>query len=502
MTGDAGAGKRGCSIGEYPVYVVNATTAEQVSEALKWAGKKGVRIVVKNTGHSYPGRSTGYGSLSIWTHNFKGIAFHDDFQPKSCPLNGTQMAATISAGETGASVLAELANYSAIVVGGANPDVGIMGWFTGGGHGQLSSTYGMGADNLLEATVVTTTGDILTTNACLHPELFFAIRGGGGGTYGVIIEAVMKAYPTPQTTVHTLRLGSISPSISSQYWDLMAFIHSELPRLKDGGMQGYYAMAGPPLAPTLSFLWFFYLYDKPNGTAEALFAPIKARLDSAPELFIYQVNISSTPTFYDMYGSESANELVATGGSAYGSRLLPKRSLVDDVNAVAKVFAEIGPSANATKPSGIFYNTVLLGHMIANSANRGLDIGMNPAWRDAVIHFVVVQGWADGTPPDLIASVYNDITFNKTYALRQLAPDSGAYFNECDSYEPDWQYAFFGSNYPRLRNVKQRYDPEGLLWCRRCVGSEDWVEQADGGLCRATWVSEVDEREQVGVLYT
>jgi hypothetical protein len=68
--------------------------------------------------------------------------------------------------------------------------------------------------------------------------------------------------------------------------------------------------------------------------------------------------------------------------------------------------------------------------MIANQNNHGLDIGLNPAWRDAVTHLIVVKGWADGSSPKVIKGVYNNITWNKTRALRQLDPDSGAYFNE------------------------------------------------------------------------
>ncbi|OCK98398.1 FAD binding domain-containing protein [Cenococcum geophilum 1.58] len=486
VTGDPAAGSRGCTIGEYPVYVVNATEADHVSTALKWADQKSVRVVVKNTGHSYPGRSTGYGSLSIWMHNFRGVTFNKKFQSKSCLISGTHMAAIISAGETGFTVLTEMAKHNAVVVVGGNPDVGIMGWFTGGGHGYLSSTYGMGADNLLEATIITPNGDVVTANACSHIELFFAIRGGGGGTYGVVIEAVMRAYPSPKSAIHNLQVGSKNSNISSEYWELMAYIHSELPRLKNGGMQGYYYMVGPPLAPTLSLLWSFYLYDKPNGTAEALFAPIAARLSNASSYFIYKASVDTASNFYDAYLTTASNEPVATGGSAYGSRLLPERALVD-MALVAKTFEKIGPSPNILKPSGVFFNTLLLGHLVANSGNRGLDIGMNPAWRDAVVHFVIWERWVDGMPQTLIENVYNDITFNKTYALKQLAPDGGAYFNECDSYEPDWQYSFFGANYPRLRKVKKQYDPNGVLWCRRCVGSEDWIEQSDGSLCHTTW---------------
>ena len=62
-------------------------------------------------------------------------------------------------------------------------------------------------------------------------------------------------------------------------------------------------------------------------------------------------------------------------------------------------------------------------------------------------------------------------------------------------FEPDWQYAAFGENYPRLRAIKDTYDPEGMLWCRSCVGSEDWVEDAGGRLCRPEWWERLDTVE-------
>lgn len=63
-----------------------------------------------------------------------------------------------------------------------------------------------------------------------------------------------------------------------------------------------------------------------------------------------------------------------------------------------------------------------------------------------------------------------------------------------DPFEPEWQWSFFGPNYQRLRAVKEKYDPDGVLWCISCVGSEDWIEQADGTLCRAKW-SEWDSQQ-------
>lgn len=112
-------------------------------------------------------------------------------------------------------------------------------------------------------------------------------------------------------------------------------------------------------------------------------------------------------------------------------------------------------------------------------------ISMNPAWRNTLTHLIVYETWRDGVPQALIESVYRDITEKKVQPLREMSPETGAYFNECDSYEPDWQEAFFGKNYAKLMAIKRRIDPGNVLWCRRCVGSELLDEREDGRLCAA-----------------
>jgi hypothetical protein len=258
-------------------------------------------------------------------------------------------AVRVAAGHTGIEVQAEVAKHNTVIVTGANPDVGIVGWITGGGHGQLSSTYGMGADNLLEATIVTTDGKVLVSNPCQSAEIFFAIRGGGGGTYGVVTEVVVRAFPSPKTTSHIFQLVSLSTNTSAEYYALLGFLHVQMNRLKEGGMQGYYFIAGPPIVPTLGFLWAFNLYDKPIGTVEKLMAPIEDYLKSRAHLFAYEQNITHADTYFDAY-RYTTNELVAQGGSTYGSRLLSTESLAN-ANLTAKVLAEVGPSSDAARPN-------------------------------------------------------------------------------------------------------------------------------------------------------
>lgn len=68
--------------------------------------------------------------------------------------------------------------------------------------------------------------------------------------------------------------------------------------------------------------------------------------------------------------------------------------------------------------------------------------------------------------------------------LTDLSPDSGAYLNEADWNQPDWQSTFYGDNYPLLHQIKQEFDPDGVFYARTAVGSEAWIELEDGHLCQ------------------
>jgi hypothetical protein len=230
----------------------------------------------------------------------------------------------------------------------AQQTVGVVGWFTGGGHGPLSSDYGMGADNVLEATLVLPSGEVVTANACQYQDLFYAVRGGGGGTFGTIISAVVKAHPTPQTGHHMFFMTTKGTNVTNQFYDIAAFILSEFPRLKDGGMQGYFGFRarGNGASRVLSMNWGNYIYNKPNGTIEKLFEPIKQRLDKENASVSYFTRISSEPTFFKQLAKAPGAEPVALGGGgAMGGWLLP-RSALKNVTRLANVLQTIGPSVD------------------------------------------------------------------------------------------------------------------------------------------------------------
>ncbi|KAI9933667.1 hypothetical protein MW887_008140 [Aspergillus wentii] len=474
ITGDPHAGRKGCSVGKYPPYVVNVTEASDVQVALQFAKKWKLRFNVKNTGHNAE-KTAAYGSLSVWMHNLKDIQFHESFQPQSCKTNKTQMAATIGAGVQDGELFAAMAKYDAMAVGGTNADVGFVGWATGGGHGMATGTYGMGADNIVQAVIVTPTGDILTANECQNEDIFWAIRGGGGGTFGVIISVTVKAYKMPSTTLVGVDLSRKNGTSSKDWWRHIAEVHGAFPQLQDAGAHGYYSSSAPSESFTISLL----LYNTTNSTTQRIISPLRKMLSAANATATFAITSQSVPKWYDLVKNLPNIESVGTTQGIRTSRFIPRRA-VEDVDLLAEMLersTEKGLSGNGVSNPSI--SGTMTGSKIA------VNNALNPAWRDSIAHLIVSQSWDDTLPESVANKTIYDMTYKRGYALRQLAPDSGAYFNEANPYEIDWQWSFFGPNYARLHEIKQKYDPEGILWCHHCVGSERWAERRDGSLCRA-----------------
>ncbi|KAI0479882.1 hypothetical protein F4859DRAFT_530027 [Xylaria cf. heliscus] len=479
ITGDVDAGKKGCSIGMYPPYVVNATDASHVQAAVKFAKEKNIRLSIKNTGHRGSGTNTGYGSLSIWTHHMKKIEFHDDFKPQAC-FNGTniskQMAATLGAGVQDGELFAEMANHNAIAVGGTNNDVGVVGWASGGGHGLLTGTYGMGADNIIEATIVTPNGNLITANECQNTDIFWAIRGGGGGTFGVILDVTVKAFPMPYVSVLGLDIFITNSTSPATWFQFVARFAELLLEGQDRGLHGYWTMGANP---TWQLSGAFFLYDTPNATVKSIQEPLLEFLSESNQTVTYDSSNIWAPSWYQLLSllPFPTGGLVRKAISA--SRLVSRDTVKNRQPKLAETLEALAAKP-IVAPGGS--NVSFSGTMTIS--RTPVDSSLNPAWRDAAIHLIVGQNWDDSVPDYQVNAIVDDVTYNKLDLLRQLDPGSGAYLNEANDFEPGWQWSFFGPHYGRLYAIKAKHDPEGILWCPHCVGSEAWVQTDEGLLCR------------------
>ncbi|CAG8890878.1 unnamed protein product [Penicillium egyptiacum] len=409
VSGDPDAEVEGGSMGNLSPYVVNAMEASHVQAALEFAHRRNWRLNIKDTGHNPEKR--------IWTHFMKGCKFHESFKPQTCGGLEGHMAATVGAGIQDGELFQFLAQNDAIA------DVGVVGWATGGGHGLATAEYGMGADNIIEAVLVTPHGEAVTTNACQNKDLYWAIRGGGGGTFGVILSVTVRAYPMLSITRVDIDISARNGTSPKHWWILIAKIHKELLYLQDAGLGGSCTtFSGPPFY----FHDTLLQYNTSNAdSADESVKPLKGLLGYANESVESTITTSWSSSWYDLIKLLPATENVGTKRSIRASRLLPRRA-IENTMGLAYILEEIGPQ-QVPLDNGIS-NPSISGTMTISKVQT--DNALNPAWREAAVHFITSQQWNDTLPNSIAEGAIESMTYDKGYYLRQLAPDSGAYYNE------------------------------------------------------------------------
>src|SRR5262249_20410697 len=181
-------------------YAVLAQTGADVAAAVNFAREHQVRLVVKGGGHSYVGGSKAPDSLLIWTRpNMRAVQLHDRFVPRGAAGRaGPEAAVSVGAGAIWMDVYdAVTTRAGRYVQGGGCTTVGVAGLVQGGGFGAFSKGFGTAAANLLEAEVVNADGAVRIANAARNPDLFWALKGGGGGTFGVVTRLTLRTHPLP-----------------------------------------------------------------------------------------------------------------------------------------------------------------------------------------------------------------------------------------------------------------------------------------------------------------
>lgn len=145
-----------CGQGNLPVYGVAVESADDIANTIQFASTKNIRLIIKNTGHDYLGRSTGRGALSIWTHKMQNISFSNNFLPEGCGGTGVGTTVTIDAGVQLAQLYYAVGQMNQSVVVGMAFTVGAAGgYIQGGGHSPMANYAGMSTDNVIEYKVVT-----------------------------------------------------------------------------------------------------------------------------------------------------------------------------------------------------------------------------------------------------------------------------------------------------------------------------------------------------------
>jgi FAD/FMN-containing dehydrogenase len=485
-------------------YAVKVRTTDDVVAAVNFARENNLRLVVKGGGHSYQGTSDSADSLMIWTREMNAITMHDAFVPRGCDAtHAPQPAVTVETGARWYPIYEEVTTRGGrYVQGGGCATVGVAGFIHGGGFGSFSKKFGQGAAALLQAEIVTADGGVLLVNACNHPDLFWAVKGGGGGSFGVLTRLTLRTRELPTTFGGVyVRIKATSDAAFRDLLSRVMHLYSESLFNPTWGEEIAFG-ADNTIAVSMRF------QGLEQSEAEAIWRPFMAALADAPKDFIVEapLEVIAMPARHywdaeyflkhfpthavrdDRPGAPSTN-VFSSGDAAqvgifvygYTSGWLPASLLTADglPKLVDALFA-----ATRNYLVTLHFNKGLAGAP-KEEIEAARDTAMNPAVLDAFALFIIAGGGPPafagiaGHEPDL-AVARNDARAIKaaTEALLKAAPGVGSYLAEADYFDPNWKQSYWGPNFDRLATVKKRYDPDGLFFAHHGVGSDEW--SADG----------------------
>jgi FAD/FMN-containing dehydrogenase len=485
-------------------YAVAVETTADVVAAVNFAREHRLRLVVKGGGHSYQGTSNAGDSLLIWTRAMNGIALHDAFVGQGCA--GTvapQPAVTVEAGAIWMHVYDVVTTRAGrYVQGGGCTTVGVAGLIQSGGFGSFSKAYGMAAAGLLEAEIVTADGAVLIANPCSHADLFWGIKGGGGGSLGVVTRVTLRTHELPAW------FGAVFVTIG-------ATSDAAFRRLLDRFIEFYADSLFNPhwgesvaIRPGNTIAVSMVSQGLNRQQAEDVWRPFLDWVAGSPLDFTVVVGprIGSLPArrWWDgAYLWEHVPAAVVTDNRpgapvgnfwwagdqgqvgfflhGYQSAWLAASLLEQGQRAR---LADVLFAASRHWSVALHFNKGLAGAP-DEAVTAAQDTATNPAVLTAFALAIIAGAGPPAYPgiqghaPDLTAARKDAAAIDKAMdAVRAVVADAGSYVSESNFFERDWQHAFWGANYPQLAAAKEKYDPAGLFFVHHGVGSEAW--DADG----------------------
>ncbi|KAJ7705488.1 hypothetical protein B0H17DRAFT_1156848 [Mycena rosella] len=455
-----------CGQGDVPIYSVEAKTVADIQAAVKFASANNLRVSIKADGHDYLGRSTAPNSLLIHTGNFQNLSVTEAF------MVGTQnmgSAATVGSGLHSQVLYQQAKANGKIALSGTAATVcAAGGYLQGAGHSAISPLFGLAADNVLEFHIVVASGKLLQVNSISNPDLFYALRGGGAGSWGVIVSATFRTFPTFNVTQGIIQLAASSNAAAGAFAAVHAQHIFDLDSVK--GSQYFYLDKNSSTSTTSILTLSTYMANTTTAQGTALLAPFLNAALALPGISLVvqeYLNVNINDALFQSDDSVGTNLVL-------GSRLIPAASYRDAPAMVGTVYEQLLDAGT----------TDILGHLVAGgqvAANANISSAVHPAWRTAKTHLIVVNGWTDATSLADIKTLRTKFQTTQLPIMEKISgANAGSYSNEADILEPNFQTTFFGPNYAKLSAIKKTYDPADLFIVSAGVGSERWDQW---GLC-------------------
>jgi FAD/FMN-containing dehydrogenase len=334
-----------------------------------------------------------------------------------------------------------------------------------------------------------------------NQDLFWAVRGGGGGQFGVVTEYVMKTHPVPQNVVTggiTFYPSQSTNASENASWNALATAASLLPDLMDSGLTGQVMAVTkksiirvtgsnvtlPGVGVALSFTGYNMTAKSMNATINNLASQLVSANDTNSLTIVLE---SASAEGY--WAHTKPAPLVSQGAGAsslFSSRLLGRQELTNISRTdLLSYLHQIMVSQDADAGSMLLFG--LQGGPGPASTPEDMRGSVLPAWRTAYAHVMIYGASvnATGDPSESLAAAIKWQEEAIEPVLRNWAPNTGAYMNEGNAFSSTWKRDFYGDNYDRLLEIKRKYDPSESLFVWSGVGSDMWnYDLKSGLLCR------------------
>ncbi|WP_369371771.1 FAD-binding oxidoreductase [Promicromonospora sp. Populi] len=401
-----------------PAYVLRPKTVEDVRAAVGFAGGSGLALSVRGGGHSFPGFGTNHGGVVIDLSELADIEVVDD----------ERHLVRIGGGATWGQVATALAAHGLAISSGDTRSVGVGGLTLSGGIGWKVRKYGLALDNLVAAEVVIADGEVVTASAEQNPDLFWAIRGGGGN-FGVVTAFEFAAHPTTDVFFGKVTFPAAEAGAVLQGWaDYLRTAPEELTSIASLANP----FAGGPEAPVEIHVAF----DGDDAElADRALDPIR-RLGT-----VLDDDVALTPY---------ADILEEGATPPPGIQLVARNGFVEreSVPETLRILAEVGTSPGSP---------LIAVRGVGGAVSKVPDDATAYPHRRAELMVVTLTG---GPQPVVEAARPGlDAIWGR------LAPQlSGAYANFLSTAtEDDVAAVYPAKTYHRLAGIKRRYDPENLF---------------------------------------
>jgi len=435
----------------WPQAIVLCETPADVSETISFARRSELRTATRSGGHCFAG------------HSSTGGVVIDVTPMRSVSVSGG--VATVGAGARLGDVYDTLAEHGLTIPAGCGPSVGIAGLTLGGGLGILGRKHGLTSDHLLGAQVVLADGRVVECDDHHDEELFWALRGAGGGNFGVVTSLVFKTLPAPAVT-------------------------------------GFHLVWPHTHAAAVVDAWQAWAPAAPDDLAASLLVTAAGDADQPPVVNLFGAMIGT-----ESDTAELLDELVDRAGvdpvSAFREQMSyreTKRYLAELGEAMAGNDERLGETSRSEpSPQGhSFSKSEFFGRPLPSEAIAALAENLQEErvpGQSRELDFTPWGGAYNRVRADATAFVHRDELFLLKHAV-VVNPDASTaereaagrwlawswasvhpwgsgrvYQNFPDPDLEDWAHAYYGSNYDRLVRVKARYDPGGFFRFRQSLSS-------------------------------